>query len=55
MSQYQTARVFPLSNWTEIDVWTYALGRNIELAPLYFAAPRSVVERGGAPIVVDQP
>ena len=51
----QTARVFPLSNWTESDIWTYALQHNIELAPLYYAAPRPVVRRGGAFIVVDQP
>ncbi len=49
----QTARVFPLSNWTETDIWTYALARNIELAPLYFAAPRPVVQRSGALVVVD--
>jgi sulfate adenylyltransferase subunit 2 len=49
----QTARVFPLSNWTETDIWTYALKHDIELAPLYYAAPRPVVERGGAFIVVD--
>jgi sulfate adenylyltransferase subunit 2 len=49
----QTARVFPLSNWTEADIWAYALLRNIELAPLYYAAPRPVVARGGAFIVVD--
>ena len=50
----QTARVFPLSNWTETDIWSYALARNIELAPLYFAAPRPVVPRAGAFIVVDE-
>ena len=49
----QSARVFPLSNWTETDVWTYALVHDIALAPLYFAAPRPVVERGGGLIVVD--
>jgi sulfate adenylyltransferase subunit 2 len=49
----QSARVFPLSNWTETDVWTYALAHNIALAPLYFAAPRPVVELSGALIVVD--
>ena len=50
----QTARVFPLSNWTEIDIWSYALLHGIELAPLYFAAPRPVVRRAGAFIVVDE-
>lgn len=53
LAKGQTARVFPLSNWTEIDIWSYALLNNIELAPLYFAAPRPVVERRGAFIVVD--
>ena len=49
----QTARVFPLSNWTETDILAYALTRDIPLAPLYFAAPRSVIERRGTLIVVD--
>ena len=49
----QSARVFPLSNWTETDIWTYALRHTIELAPLYFAQPRQVIERSGAFIVVD--
>jgi len=45
----QSARVFPLSNWTETDIWA----NQIALAPLYVAAPRPVVERGGGLIVVD--
>lgn len=49
----RTVRVFPLSNWTELDVWSYALLEGIELAPLYFAAPRQIVAREGALIVVD--
>ncbi|MCX7380394.1 MAG: sulfate adenylyltransferase subunit 2 [Alphaproteobacteria bacterium] len=49
----QSARVFPLSNWTEIDIWHYALASGVELAPLYFSAPRMVVERGGTLIAVD--
>lgn len=49
----QTARVFPLSNWTEADIWNYALLHNIELVPLYYAAPRRLVRRGDALIVVD--
>ncbi len=53
LSKGQTARVFPLSNWTEADIWRYALLNNIEIAPLYYAAPRPVVERSGAFIVVD--
>ena len=55
VGQNQSLRVFPLSNWTEADVWTYALSRRIELAPLYFAASRPVIERDGALIVVDDP
>ena len=49
----QTARVFPLSNWTEADIWAYTLLHKIELAPLYYAEPRQVVRRAGAFIVVD--
>ena len=55
LSKGQSLRVFPLSNWTEMDIWTYALSRQIELAPLYFAEPRPVIERNGAVIVVDDP
>ena len=53
LSPGETLRVFPLSNWTEADIWTYAAWRRIKLAPLYFAAPRPVVERGDTLIVVD--
>ena len=53
LGKEQTARVFPLSNWTETDVWAYALTHHIALAPLYYAAPRPVVERGGGLIVID--
>jgi sulfate adenylyltransferase subunit 2 len=53
LAKGQSARVFPLSNWTETDIWSYALRNNIEFAPLYYAAPRPVVERSGAFIVVD--
>jgi sulfate adenylyltransferase subunit 2 len=49
----ETIRVFPLSNWTELDVWTYILQEGIEVVPLYFAAARPVVRRGGAWIMVD--
>jgi sulfate adenylyltransferase subunit 2 len=55
LSNGQTARVFPLSNWTESDIWAYAMLRNIPLAPLYFTEPRLSVQRGGAFIVVDDP
>lgn len=53
LSNGQTARVFPLSNWTEADIWNYALRNGIKLVPLYYASPRPVVRRGGALIVVD--
>jgi sulfate adenylyltransferase subunit 2 len=46
-------RVFPLSNWTELDVWQYIHLENIPIVPLYFAAERPVVERDGALIMVD--
>jgi sulfate adenylyltransferase subunit 2 len=49
----QTMRVFPLSNWTELDVWRYIRRESIPVVPLYFAAPRPVVERDGALIMVD--
>ncbi len=46
-------RVFPLSNWTEFDVWDYIRAERIAVVPLYFAADRPVVERDGALIMVD--
>ena len=49
----EEVRVFPLSNWTEIDVWQYILAENIEIVPLYLAAERPVVEREGTLIMVD--
>ena len=49
----ESMRVFPLSNWTELDVWTYIHLENIPVVPLYFAAERPVVERGGTLIMVD--
>ncbi len=49
----ESIRVFPLSNWTELDIWQYIHLQNIPLVPLYFAAPRPVVERDGALIMVD--
>jgi sulfate adenylyltransferase subunit 2 len=55
LSHGQSARVFPLSNWTEADIWSYVWRRGIELAPLYFAEPRPVVRRAGTWIVVDEP
>jgi sulfate adenylyltransferase subunit 2 len=49
----ESIRVFPLSNWTELDVWLYLLREKIPIVPLYFAAHRPVVERGNALILVD--
>ncbi len=49
----EEVRVFPLSNWTEIDIWQYILVENIEIVPLYLAAKRPVVEREGTLIMVD--
>lgn len=49
----ESLRVYPLSNWTEADLWAWILLRGIELAPLYHAAEREVVERDGTLIVVD--
>ena len=49
----ESIRVFPLSNWTELDIWQYIESENIEIVPLYFAAERPVVERDGQLIMVD--
>jgi sulfate adenylyltransferase subunit 2 len=49
----ETMRVFPLSNWTEADVWAYIRQENIAIVPLYFAAERPVVKRYGQWIMVD--
>jgi sulfate adenylyltransferase subunit 2 len=49
----ETLRVFPLSNWTELDIWQYIHAENIPIVPLYLAAERPVVERDGALIMVD--
>jgi sulfate adenylyltransferase subunit 2 len=49
----ESIRVFPLSNWTELDVWQYVMKENIPIVPLYFAKERPVVERDGALIMVD--
>jgi sulfate adenylyltransferase subunit 2 len=51
--QGESLRVFPLSNWTEIDVWRYIEEQNIEVAPLYFSAPRSTVIRDGLTLMID--
>lgn len=49
----ESFRVFPLSDWTEVDIWDYVKQQNIEVVPLYFAAPRPVVERDGMLIMRD--
>jgi sulfate adenylyltransferase subunit 2 len=49
----ESIRVFPISNWTELDVWQYIHLENVPIVPLYFAAPRPVVRRDGALIMVD--
>jgi sulfate adenylyltransferase subunit 2 len=49
----ESMRVFPLSNWTELDVWQYVLREKIEVVPLYFAAPRPTVIRDGLILMVD--
>ncbi|WP_435952384.1 sulfate adenylyltransferase subunit CysD [Dryocola sp. BD626] len=49
----ESIRVFPLSNWTELDIWQYIFLENIEIVPLYLAAPRPVLERDGMLLMVD--
>ena len=49
----ESIRVFPISNWTELDVWQYIHLENIPIVPLYYAAPRPVVEREGMLVMVD--
>jgi sulfate adenylyltransferase subunit 2 len=51
--QGESIRVFPLSNWTEQDVWSYTLAGNLPVVPLYFAKERPIVRRDGAMIMVD--
>jgi sulfate adenylyltransferase subunit 2 len=53
ISKGESIRVFPLSNWTELDVWQYIYMQGIPVVPLYFAKPRQVVERDGMLIMVD--
>ena len=52
-SKGESLRVFPLSNWTELDVWQYIYMENIPIVPLYFSKQRPIVERDGALIMVD--
>lgn len=49
----ESIRVFPLSNWTELDIWQYIRAEGIEIVPLYFAASRPTVVRGGLTLMVD--
>ncbi len=53
IKQGESMRVFPLSNWTELDVWDYILAEDIPVVPLYLAKERPVVERDGSLIMVD--
>ncbi len=52
-SSGESMRVFPLSNWTELDIWQYIMAEQIEIVPLYLAAPRPTVERDGLILMVD--
>ena len=54
VQQGQSIRVFPLSNWTELDIWTYIAEDNVEVAPLYLAEERDVVERDGMLYAVNE-
>lgn len=49
----ESIRIFPLSNWTELDIWQYIYQENIDIVPLYFAKERLIVERNGMLIMVD--
>jgi sulfate adenylyltransferase subunit 2 len=53
LRERESMRVFPLSNWTELDVWEYIAAEEIPVVPLYFARPRPVVKRNGVWIMVD--
>ena len=53
INKLQSMRVFPLSNWTELDIWEYIKQENIEIVPLYFAKKRPIVVRDGVQIMVD--
>ena len=53
VNERESMRVFPLSNWTELDIWAYILREQIDIVPLYYAAERPIVERDGQLIMVD--
>ena len=50
----ESLRAFPLSNWTELDIWQYIMAENIEIVPLYLSQPRPTVERDGMLLMVDE-
>ncbi len=50
----ESVRIFPLSNWTEIDIWEYIKKENIEIVPLYFAKKRDIIRRGGLILLADE-
>jgi len=52
-SKGESFRIFPLSNWTELDIWQYIYLEDIEIVPLYFAAPRPTVDRDGLILMID--
>ena len=52
-NRYESIRVFPISNWTELDIWQYIYREQIPIVPLYFAAERPVIERDGMLMMVD--
>ncbi|MEO6153736.1 MAG: sulfate adenylyltransferase subunit CysD [Croceibacterium sp.] len=53
LNRGESIRVFPISNWTELDIWQYVMAERIEIVPLYFSAPRPTVERDGMLLMVD--
>ncbi|MCY1372513.1 Sulfate adenylyltransferase subunit 2 [compost metagenome] len=53
MKKGESIRVFPLSNWTELDIWQYIYLEQIPIVPLYFAAEREVIEKNGTLIMID--
>ncbi|MBN2964390.1 sulfate adenylyltransferase subunit CysD [Sulfurospirillum sp. T05] len=53
VNQGESMRIFPLSNWTELDIWQYIFLENIPIVPLYFAKKRPIIERDGMKIMVD--
>src|ERR1700746_1241011 len=55
MDKGESIRVFPLSNWTELDIWLYIQGENIPIVPLYFAKEREVVLRNGSILFIHPP